>query len=181
VESILGFSRPEWPSPRDCTSSVSDELVLIQWLNLVQSQRLRHTFFFGPPLRIFFFFTCGPRLLTQVPFSKKVFPPTLLLCLCYEFFLNALFFFVVIVNVITHCHHYVHRRSRNWHNLKVWATQGAIFWKGHQNKVFLLQFFLHLWFLHIFNLGLSLWDLCFDCFQSSSTLRRSFVEWLCLV
>jgi hypothetical protein len=38
---------PEWPSPHDCTSSVSDELVLIQLLNLVQSPRLNHTFFGG--------------------------------------------------------------------------------------------------------------------------------------
>jgi hypothetical protein len=61
---------PEWPSPHDCTSSVSDELVLIQLLNLVQSQRLTHTLFFlARPSRVFFF-TCRHSLLTQLPPSS---------------------------------------------------------------------------------------------------------------
>jgi hypothetical protein len=47
--------RPEWPSPHDCTSSVSYELVLIQLLNLMQAQKLSH-FFFGPALQEIFFF-----------------------------------------------------------------------------------------------------------------------------
>jgi hypothetical protein len=101
TNSTCPIHRPEWPSPHDCTSSVSDELVLIQLLNLVQSQRLSHIFFLGPPFKRFFFFTCGPHLLTQLPCSKKKFPPTLLLYLCYRFFSKALFFFVVIVNATT--------------------------------------------------------------------------------
>jgi hypothetical protein len=35
-------------------------------------------------------------------------------------------------------------------------------------------FSLHLRFLYIFSLGLGLWDLCFACFQSSSTLGLCF-------
>jgi hypothetical protein len=62
---------PEWPSPHDCTSSVSDELVLIQLLNLVQLQRLSHTSFFACPLRVNFLFTHKPILLTQLPCSKQ--------------------------------------------------------------------------------------------------------------
>ncbi len=46
TNSTCPIHRPEWPSPHHCTSSVSDELVLIQLLNLVQSQRLSHIFFF---------------------------------------------------------------------------------------------------------------------------------------
>jgi hypothetical protein len=92
---------PEWPSPHDCTSSVSDELVVIQLLNLVQSQRLSHTFYFWATPSRDFFFTWGPCLLTQLPCSKNIFPPTLLLYLCYGFFFKPLFLFVVIVNATT--------------------------------------------------------------------------------
>jgi len=50
---FINFDRllpwPEWPSPHDSTSSILDELVLIQLLNLVQSQRLSQTFFWARP------------------------------------------------------------------------------------------------------------------------------------
>jgi len=158
--------QPEWPSPHDCTSSVLDELVLIQLLILVQSQRLSHTFFFGLSFNRFFFFTCGPPLLTQLPCSKQNSRLPCSSTYVTDFFFKALFLLAVIVNgtivqsliVIAD----VQRRTRNC--LKVWATQCAIFSRRHQNKVCLLQFFLHLWFLYIFNLGLGLWDLCFECF-----------------
>jgi hypothetical protein len=62
-------TKPKWPSPHEFTNSVLHELVLVQLLNPVQSHRLNH--FFARPSRIFFFFTCGPILLTQLPHSKK--------------------------------------------------------------------------------------------------------------
>jgi hypothetical protein len=141
----------------------------------VQSQGLSHNFFFGPPFNNFFFFTCGPPLFTQLLCSKKIFPPTLLLYLCMDFFFKALFLFAIIINVtivqslviIAD----VQRKTRNCHNFMVWTMWCAIFSRRHQNKACLLQFFLYLWFFNIFDLGLGLWNLCFDYFQSSSALR----------
>jgi hypothetical protein len=165
---VMGSTKgPEWPSPHDCTSSVLDELVLIQLLNLVQSQRLSHTFFLGPPtLSRDFFFHLRTSPAHPTTLFKKQIPtyPTPLLMLWIYFF-KALFHFVVIVNAATMYSPLViadvQRRTRNCHNFKVWATRGAIFSRRHQNKICFLQFFLHLWFLYIFNLGLSLWDLLF--------------------
>jgi hypothetical protein len=58
---------------------------------------------------------------------------------------------------------------------------GITFSKRYQNRVRVLQFFLHLWFLNIFSLGLGLWDLCFTYFKSSSMLRQSLLEQSCLL
>jgi len=73
--------------------------------HLVQSQRLSHTFFlfFWPALlEIFcFFFNHGPPLLTQLPRSKKIFPPTLLLYPCYRiFFFSYLSFFLPSLSML---------------------------------------------------------------------------------
>jgi len=125
-------------------------------------------FFFGPPptLSRDFFFHLRTSPAHPTTLFKKQIPtyPTPLLMLWIYFF-KALFHFVVIVNAATMYSPLViadvQRRTRNCHNFKVWATRGAIFSRRHLNKICFLQFFLHLWFLYIFNLGLSLWDLLF--------------------
>jgi len=159
-----GFYQGAWVTQPPCTSSVSDDLVLIQLLNLVQSQRLSHTFFFwaAPLQEILFHLRTSPAHPTT-QFKKQIptYPaPLLMLRIC---FFKALFHFVVIVNAATMYSPLViadvQRRTRNCHNFKVWATRCAIFSRRHQNKICLLQKFLHLWFLYIVNLGLGLWDL----------------------
>ncbi len=92
---------PEWPSPHDCTSSVSDELVLIQLLNLnpAQLQSLSHTFFF----------THKPILLTQLPCSKQYsHQPHSSTYVKGFFLLKTLFLFVVIVTLVA-----------NWKNMAI--------------------------------------------------------------
>jgi hypothetical protein len=77
----------------------------ITQLNLVQSQRLSHTFFFFLAClsRDFFFFvsTCGSPLLTQLPRSKKIPTYPAPLPMLWILFFKALFLFDVIVNATT--------------------------------------------------------------------------------
>ncbi len=122
-----------------------------------------HLFFWGPPLQeiLFHLRTSPAHPTTQFKKQIPTYPaPLLMLRIC---FFKALFHFVVIVNAATMYSPLViadvQRRTRNCHNFKVWATRCAIFSRRHQNKICLLQMFLHLWFLYIVNLGLGLWDL----------------------
>jgi hypothetical protein len=103
---VMGSTKgPEWPSPHDCTSSVLDELVLIQLLNLVQSQRLNHTpFFWGPPSRDFFFHLRTSPAHPTTLFQKK-FPTTLLLYLCYRLFFSKLSFFSLSLSMLQLSNH----------------------------------------------------------------------------
>jgi hypothetical protein len=97
--------RPEWPSPHGCTSSISDELVLIQLLILVQSQRLSHTFFFRPALQQIFFFPpvdlpCSPNYHVQ----KKILTyPAPLPMLQISF--SKLSFFLMSLSMLQLCYH----------------------------------------------------------------------------
>jgi hypothetical protein len=140
--------------------------VLIQLLNLVQSWRLSHTFFFGPALQENFFFTCGPTLLTQLPYSKKI--PT------YSAPLPMLwiFFFQNSLSFCCHCHCCC-CKLKEWchHSLLLLMLREelgvATTSRCEQHKVQHLQedtktryvfyiFSLHLRFLYIFSLGLGL-------------------------
>jgi hypothetical protein len=64
-------------------------------------------FFFGPPapFQEIFFFTWGPRLLTQLPCSKNKFAPTLLLYLCYGFIFSKLYFILLSLSMLQLCTH----------------------------------------------------------------------------
>ncbi len=96
---------PEWPSPHDCTSSVSDELVVIQLLNLVQSQRLSHTFYFWATPSRDFFFTWGPR--------KKYIPTYPAPLLMLQIFSSNLSFFLLSLSMLqlTPCHRWCSEKN----------------------------------------------------------------------
>ncbi len=140
---------PERPSPYDCTNSVSDELVLIQLLNLVQSEVESH-FVFWHTLQENFFspvdLPCSPNYLVQ----KKIPTCPAPLSMLWFFFSKLSFFLsslsllllqiektmpslIVAVDVL--------RRTRSCCNFKVWATQGATSSRRHENKEHLVHFF----------------------------------------
>ncbi len=103
-QSLLAW--PEWPSPRDCTSSVSDELMLIQLLNLVQSQKFSHTFFWAPAPFKRFSFHLKTLLAHPTTLFKKIFPPTLLFYLCYWIlFFSKLSFILLSLSMLQLCNH----------------------------------------------------------------------------
>ncbi len=112
MNEIVGENCINWAlvtQPHDCTSFVLDELMFIQLLNFVQSQRLSHNVFFAHPSRDFFFHS-WTYLAHPTTSFKKTFPPTPFLYLCQGFF--SIFFSY-------HCHYCngaiadVQRRTRN--------------------------------------------------------------------
>ncbi len=95
----------------DCTSSVWDELVHIQLLNLVQSQRLSQTFFFLPVD-----LPCSPKYPVQKNIATY---PTPLPTLQFSFF-KTLFLFTIIGTIYrNNAIIGVQRKTRNCCNFKV--------------------------------------------------------------
>jgi len=79
--------------------------VLVQLLNLVQSQRLSHTFFLGAPLSRDFFFHLRTSPTHPTTMFKKTFPPTLFLYLCYGICFSKLSFFLLSLSMLQLCNH----------------------------------------------------------------------------
>jgi hypothetical protein len=116
------------PAPHDCTSWVSDELVLMQLLNLVQLQRLSHTFFFGPAIQENFFphadLPCSP----NYPIKKKNSHLPHSFTYVMDFFFKTLFLFAVLSLLLPQIERMVpslvatvdvQRRTRSCCNFKV--------------------------------------------------------------
>jgi hypothetical protein len=129
-------------------------------------------FFSCTPFKIFVFPTHGT-LLSQLPYSKKKFPPTPFLYL-KDFVFSKLSFFLLSLSLLQWCHH-------SSPLLMFKEELGVVIGflrtfrvgiKRHQKSTSSTFFSYTTKFLCIFSLGLDLWDLCFACFQISSMRQR---------
>jgi hypothetical protein len=78
--------------------------MLIQLLNLVQSQKFSHTFFWAPAPFKRSFFHLKTLLAHPTTLFKKIFPPTLLFYFCYGFFfLSKLSFILLSFSMLQLC------------------------------------------------------------------------------
>jgi hypothetical protein len=74
--------------------------MLIQLLNLVQSQRLNHTFFFGLPFKNYFFHLWTSLVHPTTGFKKNSHLPYFSTYVT-DFFFKALFIFAIIITTAT--------------------------------------------------------------------------------
>ncbi len=142
----------------------------------MKPQRLNHNFFLAHLSRNCFSLVdlpCSPNYPIQKNYSHLIHSFTYVI----DFFFKFFFLFAIIVIIATMPSLTtivdVQKRTRSWCNFKVWTTWGATFSRRHQNKVCLLHFFLHLWFLYIFSFGLSFWNFVLLTFRVHQHLDRA--------